>query len=154
MSSQKLVNGATGTTISFRLNDQELTSPTDIPDEIMVKFDDPSVGAIFQNGHQHQSIAIKPVTTHFIVQGGETVLRTQFPLIEAWAVTINKAQGMTLDRVVLDIGKKVFEPGMAYVGLSRVKTITGFALLDVFASSVKAPTSALQEVQRLQTLNK
>ncbi len=48
---------------------------------------------------------------------------TQIPLMLAWAVTIHKAQGKTLDRVFVDLGNRAFAPGQVYVALSRVRSI-------------------------------
>ena len=52
----------------------------------------------------------------------------QMPLILAWAVTIHKAQGLTLDDVRIDLGRGAFAPGQAYVALSRARTIEGLSL--------------------------
>ena len=52
----------------------------------------------------------------------------QIPLIPAWAITIHKAQGVTLDEARLDAGTGVFECGQTYVGLSRVRSIEGLFL--------------------------
>ena len=52
--------------------------------------------------------------------GNEVACATNYPINLAYAATIHKAQGMTLDRVVVNI-KSLWEPGQAYVALSRVK---------------------------------
>ena len=42
------------------------------------------------------------------------------PLVHAWALTINRSQGQTLDRVLLDLRRAPFAHGQAYVAISRV----------------------------------
>lgn len=63
--------------------------------------------------------------------------RSQVPLILAWALSIHKAQGQTLERVKVDMGK-IFEKGQAYVALSRATTQEGLQVLGFDPKKVMA----------------
>lgn len=53
---------------------------------------------------------------------------TQYPIMLAWAVTIHKSQGKTLDNVLVDLGNAAFASGQVYVALSRCRSISGISL--------------------------
>ncbi|NMM97342.1 DEAD/DEAH box helicase [Bifidobacterium olomucense] len=78
----------------------------------------------FENGN---IVTMKPATWEMM--DGDTVLASvsQVPLRCAWAITIHKSQGMTLDRAVMDL-RRTFAPGMGYVALSRVESLDGLYL--------------------------
>ncbi len=63
----------------------------------------------------------------------ETILGvySQLPVRTAWAITIHKSQGLTFDRVVIDVDK-AFAHGQTYVGFSRCKTLEGMVLATPF----------------------
>ena len=78
----------------------------------------------FENGN---IVTMKPAAWEMM--DGETVLASvgQVPLRCAWAITIHKSQGMTLERAVMDL-RRTFAPGMGYVALSRVENMDGLFL--------------------------
>ncbi len=62
------------------------------------------------------------------VQKTVTGMYIQYPLKLAWAITIHKSQGMTFEKMILDLGNGIFSDGQLYVALSRVKSIDGLFL--------------------------
>lgn len=62
--------------------------------------------------------------------GHEVASVTQYPLRLAWAVTVHKSQGLSLDSAIIDLSQ-AFTPGMGYVALSRVRSLEGLILIGM-----------------------
>jgi len=88
----------------------------------------------------HTPVAITPATARFMTKNKRHHLEGyQFPLELAWAMTIHRVQGLSLDRAVIDLGESIFAHGQAYVALSRVNTLAG-VLLSKFRARCLALT--------------
>ncbi|XP_064540934.1 ATP-dependent DNA helicase PIF1 [Drosophila montana] len=85
---------------------------------------------------RHEKWIIKTAT-------GGVLTRRQVPLKLAWAFSIHKSQGLTLDCVEMSLSK-VFEAGQAYVALSRAKSLQSVRILDFDAKQVWANPQVLQ----------
>jgi len=107
-----LVNGSRGVVTGFQEND--LKYP-------IVKF---------RSGAE---LAIVPAT--WACEEFDGISRQQIPLALAYAMTIHKAQGATLDCALIDIGPSTFECGQAYVALSRVRSLDSLYIWDLDESA-------------------
>lgn len=90
------------------------------------------------------------------LKDGQTVVarREQFPLRLAWAITIHKSQGMTLDKLKANLSD--FDAGMTYVALSRARTAEGIFLTNVDAGRIRAHPDAVafyKNNKRIKKLN-
>jgi hypothetical protein len=74
---------------------------------------------------------------------------SQIPLRHAWAITVHKSQGMSLDAAVIDLSKS-FAYGMGYVALSRVRTLKGLHLVGFSESALLVDPRILTIDQKLQ----
>lgn len=132
--SSKLVNGAIGTVTEFWYDNvvvSDLWKSKDRPVVPMVKFD------------SGLEVVIYPETWD-IVEGDKVVAtRKQLPLILAWALSIHKCQGMTLDSLHANLSR-AFGFGMVYVALSRVRTLDGLHLSGFKPSKIKAHPKVLE----------
>jgi len=73
-------------------------------------------------------VTVEPMEWGISEGGVSKATITQFPLRLAWAITVHKSQGMSLDEAVMDLSE-VFEYGQGYVALSRVRRLSGVHLI-------------------------
>ncbi|MCB0363431.1 MAG: AAA family ATPase, partial [Bdellovibrionales bacterium] len=75
---------------------------------------------------------------------------TNFPVSLAWAATIHKSQGMTLDRMAVDL-RRLWEPGQAYVALSRITNPENLWISGWEASSIRADHEVAQYYRAIES---
>jgi exonuclease III len=135
-----LTNGAMGTVTYVALTNTRVST-------ILVKFDNNHIGtsALTTSKFKHickKSIPITRIQQSFYINGKKSaeVMRTQYPLMLSWAVTIHKVQGLTLPNVVVDMAhqKGAYGYGQAYVALSRVKTLSSLHIINYTRLQIKA----------------
>jgi len=78
--------------------------------------------------------------------------RQQIPLRIAYAITIHKSQGASIDSAIVDIGKSTFEYGQAYVALSRVRSLEGLHVFALDVSKIKTHPRVLEFYRSLNTI--
>ena len=120
-----LVNGALGTVEAICYEGDQ--RPPDLPIAVTVKFDSYS-GPTLPDG----TVPITPLRRTWF-STTKQCSRLQIPLKLAWAVTIHKSQGLTLDKAVIDVGKKEFSTGLTFVACSRVRQLNDLLFVPPFS---------------------
>ena len=136
-----LANASLGTVRAVIFDDD--TEPPQPPRYILVQFDNYDGPCV--NGNLFPvEIIVRSCEKH-----GRRILRYQFPLKLAYAITIHKSQGLTIPIAKMDLGNKEFASGLTYVLLSRVKNLTdlvftGFQSKQRFDSIAKSKATKLK----------
>ncbi len=108
----------------------------------VVEFDEFSGNPIIET-RRGKNIEITPMDWNVEENGKIRAQITQIPLRLAWAMTVHKSQGMSLDAAVMDLSQ-VFEFGQGYVALSRVRRLSGLYLLGINEHALKVHPEVLE----------
>ena len=107
---------------------------------VLIKFD-----------HIDKPCQIEKITTKFMLTKNMYIHRKQYPLILAFAITIHKCQGLSLDTAIIDLSQEVFGDGMAYVALSHVRTLSGLHLITLDPGCIRPKNPCIGEINRLRS---
>lgn len=116
----------------------------------VVGFDDEDHPIVEIKGEKHIYVAAES----WAIEEREIVKAQidQLPLRLAWAITVHKSQGMSLDAAEIDLSKS-FVPGMGYVALSRVRTLDGMKLTGLNGTALKVNEEVLEMDEEFKRLS-
>ncbi|CAH0775337.1 unnamed protein product [Bemisia tabaci] len=126
------MNGATGTLLSI---DKDLNQSIKL---LRVQMEN----GILELGRYPSKFQIIP---------GVYVYRKQFPIINAYGISIHKSQSLSLDKCVMDVGSTIFTHGQTYVSLSRAKNLKDLQLVNFDPQKIMVLDSAVKEYERLRS---
>ena len=160
--SDRLINGQLGTIIKISVE-----NISNKPCTIFVKFDDSNAGksAIGNSSssfaRQNGLVPIQPVLARIKVRPGKPsspeIQRLQFPLTLAWACTVHKVQGLTLDNIVVSFDLKkqrYFNYGQVYVALSPATSLNSLHIVGTLeCKHIRANPKVHEEYERLREIS-
>ena len=159
----RLINGQLGTVVKIEVNHNNKK-----PTIIYIKFDDVKAGNnLIQKStssfvQQNRVVPIEPVLAKIKIHPNKPsspeIQRVQFPLTLAYAVSIHKVQGLSLNSLVISfelVKQRSFNYGQVYVALSRATSLNGIHILgNVNSKHVKADPRVHEEYRRLREISK
>jgi ATP-dependent DNA helicase PIF1 len=131
-----------GAEVMFVKNDSTENKYVNGTRGIVINFDKTAGWPVVKT-YDNKMIVTTPVEWKYEDDGMVLATISQVPLRLAWAITIHKSQGMTLDAAEMDLGD-VFELGMGYVALSRVRSLNGLKLMNLNELALKVNPKILQ----------
>jgi ATP-dependent exoDNAse (exonuclease V) alpha subunit len=97
-------------------------------------------------------IQVSPYTAYFTLHGIHYA-RQQLPIQNAFALTIHKTQGLSLNHISVSLDNTIFGPGQAYTALSRARTWEGVEIIDLNWDAFLTDQEATKEYERLALIN-
>lgn len=159
--SDRLINGQIGTVVKIYVNPN-----TQRPSIIFIKFDDDKArqnminNSNNQYAKEHKVVPIEPILAKIKVRPNKPpspeIQRIQFPITLAWACTVHKVQGLTMDSIVISFHlnkQRSFNYGQIYVAISHAKTLQGiYTLGKIEHKHVRANPKVHEEYERLRNV--
>lgn len=147
----EIMNLKIGTKVIFVKNDQNKNFQNGTLGEV-IEFADNDMPIV--ETFDKKKILVKPETWQQTNDDGKVLGEiSQIPLRYAWAITIHKSQGMTLDAAEIDLGR-AFGSGMGYVALSRVKEFKNINLVSIGKHALKINSGVLKQDKIFQDKSK
>ena len=146
-----IANGVTGHIVRFIENGQEVSC-------IVIKCNSSHTGQLHRSsckhcrGHDTICVVRENDNDDGQDKSSRSSTRKQFPLRLSWAMTVHKAQGLTVDELVLST-KDLFAPGMCYTGFSRQRNIEHLFLNDLHLSKIYCDPNVDDALSRMKCLN-
>src|ERR1043165_6742874 len=116
---------------------------------IMKIHNEKSIDAAFPTKTGLCYITINKTTDRFNYNG-QPASRHQFPIQNAFALTVHKTQGLTLPDITVSLDSQMFAQGQAYVAISRAKTWNSLDLTALDRNAIKTDEQIIAEYERLQ----
>lgn len=159
--SDRLINGQIGTVVKIYVNPN-----TQRPSIVFIKFDDDKArqnminNSNNQYAKEHKVVPIEPILAKIKVRPNKPsspeIQRIQFPITLAWACTVHKVQGLTMDSIVISFHlnkQRSFNYGQIYVAISCAKTLQGiYTLGKIEHKDVRANPKVHEEYERLRNV--
>ncbi|CAG8759853.1 2589_t:CDS:2, partial [Ambispora leptoticha] len=133
----------------------EFKIKTNLPEKIRIQ---PGIRVMFLTNSQHQhriangaiiNVSFSKFTSNFSING-TPASRTQFPIQNAFALTVHKTQGLNLPDVSLNLDDQIFAPGQAYVALSCCTNWNHIKIQSLNDTAFITDQSMIREYERLE----
>ncbi|OCF40183.1 hypothetical protein I317_06007 [Kwoniella heveanensis CBS 569] len=153
-----LVNGSTGIVVDFLTISEAAEHGISPPACSFGAAPDPKIAwpvvefvpAKYASGRQPKKVIVPMMTVDVLNASGQAeATRMQIPLILAWALTIHKSQGQTIERVNIDLNK-IFVEGQTYVAISRAVSLENLEIRNFRADKIMAHPRVVQWAQPLE----
>ena len=107
------------------------------------------IQTIFPVNSRINQVVVEKITAYFNLNGAPAQ-RTQFPLQNAFALTVHKTQGLTLPHATVSLDEQMFADGQAYVAMSRATSWQNIEIQSFNPDAIKVDNEMITELNRLQ----